>query len=393
LYVTDPSTFDPGRLLDYAEGRSSSADAALIGAWLEGDPHRQALVDTLRRSRAELEARRSAEAEQAWIQAIAPNVFQAIRERDTGSRERLEATAVRSGRVTQHIAARRATGAIRLRNVRWLAKRPMALAATIAVGVIVVVLWKTSRDGDVAASVPALRQAYTTAPGQRISLTLDDRTRVTLAPGTTLGITRTFGRETRMVTLRGEAFFDVPSTAGAPFIIRTGNVTTRVLGTQFSVRRYTMDRSAHVAVISGKVSVTGATRRAMTLTAGAVGAATDSTVSLLSRDGAVQATAWREGMLVFREASARDVVEELSRWYGYTFRCADSVLAGKNVTARFRTNAPSVALDNLKLLLDVELSFDGKIVTLLPRSLDRHKARERRVLRDTFHLSPSEVGR
>jgi len=85
-------------------------------------------------------------------------------------------------------------------------------------------------------------------------VTLPDGTKVTMNEGSELKYHRTFGESTREVTMSGEAFFDVYHDVAHPFIVRTGNVSVRVLGTAFNVRT-TPQQEVRVTVTRGKVQV------------------------------------------------------------------------------------------------------------------------------------------
>src|SRR5690606_22184900 len=58
---------------------------------------------------------------------------------------------------------------------------------------------------------------------------------VILNKNSELGYDDDFGTEIREVRLTGEAFFDVEHDPDHPFIVKTGDVNTRVLGTAFNV--------------------------------------------------------------------------------------------------------------------------------------------------------------
>lgn len=59
----------------------------------------------------------------------------------------------------------------------------------------------------------------------------------------------------REAVLSGEGYFDIVHRQGRPFLVRTGKLVTRVLGTVFNVRAYAGDRSIEVTVEHGKVQV------------------------------------------------------------------------------------------------------------------------------------------
>jgi len=85
---------------------------------------------------------------------------------------------------------------------------------------------------------------------------LPDGTIIWLKPQSQLVYPKTFAKtKFREVTLNGEAFFDVKHDHTHPFIIKTGNVLTKVLGTSFNVKAYNNSERAEVSVITGKVLV------------------------------------------------------------------------------------------------------------------------------------------
>lgn len=84
---------------------------------------------------------------------------------------------------------------------------------------------------------------------------LSDGSTVILNTNSKLEYARTFEGHTRDVYLIGEAYFDIAHRAGQPFLVHTGNITTRVLGTAFDVRAYPSDDSIRITVTQGKVQV------------------------------------------------------------------------------------------------------------------------------------------
>jgi ferric-dicitrate binding protein FerR (iron transport regulator) len=227
----------------------------------------------------------------------------------------------------------------------------VAAAVAACVGLFVIGFARRDRAQD----NQSASRVYATTTGQRATLTLSDGSRVTLAPRTTLRIDPAFGRDTRTVALDGEAIFDVASRRAAPFLVRTGAVTTRVLGTTFAVRHYTNDPRVQVAVVEGKV-VSGGRAGAITLAAGMVGEISDSTTALRA-DSAARYVTWTHGQLMFYRAPATELLAALTRWYGYQFHLADSTIAAQNLTAALDVRSPDAAFATLKLLLDVDITF------------------------------------
>lgn len=83
--------------------------------------------------------------------------------------------------------------------------------------------------------------------------TLPDGTVITLNKNAEVHYRPAFAGATREITLNGEAFFEVAQDAQKPFIIHSGDVTVRILGTSLNVK--TTDHSTEVIVETGKVEV------------------------------------------------------------------------------------------------------------------------------------------
>lgn len=85
-------------------------------------------------------------------------------------------------------------------------------------------------------------------------LCLSDGTRVWLNENSEIGYPVQFAKNERLVTLKGEAFFEVKRDPSRPFIITSGTIKTTVLGTSFNVKAYD-ENKPEVNVRTGKVQV------------------------------------------------------------------------------------------------------------------------------------------
>jgi transmembrane sensor len=84
---------------------------------------------------------------------------------------------------------------------------------------------------------------------------LPDSSRITLSPESSLKILEGFNtKDSRRVSLKGEAFFSISHNPEKPFYVAAGNLMTRVLGTSFKIT-CSADKEVTVTVSTGKVSV------------------------------------------------------------------------------------------------------------------------------------------
>ena len=95
---------------------------------------------------------------------------------------------------------------------------------------------------------------YKNTSTKELKIVLPDGSLVTLQPKTQLAYKQS-DTELREVELVGEAFFDVKRDETRPFLIYSGKMTTKVLGTSFTIKAYPNMKKLEVAVVSGKVTV------------------------------------------------------------------------------------------------------------------------------------------
>jgi len=85
---------------------------------------------------------------------------------------------------------------------------------------------------------------------------LADGSTVVLGPATKIDYPMSFdGLSTREVYLEGQAFFDIRRDSLRPFIVHTGQLQTRVLGTAFNIKAFSNESDITVTVKRGKVQV------------------------------------------------------------------------------------------------------------------------------------------
>jgi len=94
-----------------------------------------------------------------------------------------------------------------------------------------------------------------TRQGEIKAVSLPDGTEVTLNVGSRIKYPTHFSDNERSVELYGEALFNVTGDPERPFIVKTGDMNIKVLGTVFNVKAYDNDLSSSVSVASGKVEV------------------------------------------------------------------------------------------------------------------------------------------
>jgi ferric-dicitrate binding protein FerR (iron transport regulator) len=212
---------------------------------------------------------------------------------------------------------------------------------------------------------------YATQTAEQRTVHLADGTRVVLAPQSQLTVAPDFNATARTVSLLGEAYFDVTRFSGHPFLVQTGRVSTRVLGTTFVIRHYSGDASVQIAVQSGRVMVQGR-GVPFAMSSGKVASVSDSIVMVKALGDSNSYADWTTGRLVFEETPLPVMLTTLGRWYGYEFRLQDSVLVSRNVSAEFKVSDPTEMMLVLKSMLGVTMTLHGNVITLTPQHEIHH---------------------
>jgi transmembrane sensor len=158
--------------------------------------------------------------------------------------------------------------------------------------------------------------------GQQRDIILPDGTRVKLNAGSVVSYPAQFADDLREVTLTGEAFFQVVSMKNTPFIIHTGKVTTKVLGTSFNVRAYPETDDVQVAVVEGTVKVSAEIsslkqKNSVCLTKREMATFEKKRQALtISPYDEAEQIGWKEGVLYLEKSDFANTIIKLERWYG-----------------------------------------------------------------------------
>ena len=91
--------------------------------------------------------------------------------------------------------------------------------------------------------------------GQKADIILADGTKVYINSDSRIVYDNTYNKKTRMVSLEGEAYFEVAKDKEKPFIVKANGINVQALGTSFNIRAHKDDKSVAIILISGKVKV------------------------------------------------------------------------------------------------------------------------------------------
>jgi transmembrane sensor len=282
--------------------------------------------------------------------------------RGLGDEPTLEADLAETRRMAEAEARSQAAAQRRTTVTRvWLG----ALAATV-VAVVGVGYFLTDR---------VERHEYQTAVGEQRTITLSDRSTVTLNTDTSLDVS--LSRKVRRIDLHhGEAFFSVAHDPSRAFEVWAAGGKVRAVGTQFGVE---IDRDeVTVSVLEGAVVVEPTAARTGGQTGGAPKVAANESVRYRS-SGAIgpvaaadvtRINAWREGKLAFEKVPLADAIAEYNRYTTRKVVLSSDEIGRQQVSGTLRIgNAESLEF-MLRESLGLRVVEQGDAVWVMPQTAE-----------------------
>lgn len=151
--------------------------------------------------------------------------------------------------------------------------------------------------------------------GGKSMASLPDQSSVWLHSNTKLTCDIQHKKEERVVTLRGEAYFDVAHDKRKPFIVQTDGVRIVVHGTKFNVEAFPDMENIYVSLLEGSVSLDTENDHRY-LAPGEIATYNKSSRRLsVTKDDVLFAASWTKDQIVFEQRFLQDICRFLRKWY------------------------------------------------------------------------------
>jgi len=156
-------------------------------------------------------------------------------------------------------------------------------------------------------------------------ITAENKTDITLPDGTVVCLNNNskllypdqFEDNNRTVKLEGEAFFEVMHNESAPFLVETGDMVVKVLGTKFDVRSYPDEAFTETILLSGKVEVnlTGNNETVVLSPHQKISIDKQTGKHIIENVDASEYTLWKNDRLVMDNEELGTIFRKIERWY------------------------------------------------------------------------------
>lgn len=180
-------------------------------------------------------------------------------------------------------------------------------------------------------------EEFSTPAGQRAQVKLHDGTVVWLNARTRLRYPNRFVGSERKVELDGEAFFEVTHNEKNPFVVSTGKVDIKVLGTKFNVFAYSKSDEFSTTLIEGAVKLYKPDDESASMMM-----SPDERVELLngelikSQMNNTDFLLWKDGIYAFDDVAFNEILKKLELYYDITIEIKNHKLETYKFSGKFR---------------------------------------------------------
>ncbi|WP_158657079.1 FecR family protein [Maribacter cobaltidurans] len=207
--------------------------------------------------------------------------------------------------------------------------------------------------------------------GKTFKVVLSDGTLVHLNAGSSLKYPVQFQKDkNREVVLIGEGFFEVTKNESSPFIVTSGGVDVRVLGTKFNVTSYPEDKRQNTVLVEGSVRIyeTGSTydvENSTLLSPGYKAEWNPEEKNMqLEKVPTELYTGWINGKLMMKEMVFSNIVKRLQRHYNVNITSEYQELNSRVFTATFEKESIREVLETFKLETPFDYEIEGNHILI-----------------------------
>ncbi len=216
--------------------------------------------------------------------------------------------------------------------------------------------------------------------GEKSQIILSDGTHVWINSGSRFRYPLCFGRDSRDVSLEGEAYFDV-SKGEKTFTVNTHDARIQVLGTAFNVKSYPEDKKTQTTVIRGLVRVMSKEKGAEPVLIGpeqmaiikdepqkALKSGDIQGLSVVDKVNTNAITSWKDQLLIFADETFEDIAIKMERWYNIKVRIEDENLKKQRYTGKFVNNETVYqVLEAIEVTTPIRYSIQEDEITITKR--------------------------
>jgi len=264
-----------------------------------------------------------------------------------------------------------------LYNVQSTGKTVRLIAAVIVLLIIsgIVSFFYLSEQSVTAPVANQVRQVEkSTQRGERLTTKLPDGTTVILNANSSISYPERFSENERKVELDGEGYFKIKDDIHRPFIVKSGLVETKALGTAFNVREDKLSGEVIVSLTDGKVvvksytdnDISPDTQNAHILDVGEeIKFGNEGELVSIEKFECKEAIGWKDGVLLFNGANVDELAEKLENWYDVNLQLINKPDHKWSFTSTYKNESLENVLKGLQFSKNIRYEINGKEVVII----------------------------
>lgn len=201
-----------------------------------------------------------------------------------------------------------------------------------------------------------------------IDMTLTDGSRVWLNAGSSVTYPVLFNGQDRVVSITGEAYFEITHNAAKPFKVTKGNMEITVLGTHFNVNAYDDEGEMKVTLLEGSVKVSTNQRASYSkmLKPGQQAGIKQNNIETFNDVDLESVMSWKNGIFYFNNASIEMIMRQVANWYDVEVEYQGNVRNEYFGGTISRSENISQLIKALELTKTIKINIQGKKLIISP---------------------------
>jgi len=238
-------------------------------------------------------------------------------------------------------------------------------AAVLFIPLLIYTLARSKNEPEGISVAQDVYAEMTVPAGTTSKINLPDGSMVWLNSGSRLRYPTEFRGQAREVHLSGEGYFEVARQETNPFIVHSGDIGVKVLGTKFNVEAYEDQDFIRTTLVVGSVALSrvAAQNQRKELTTLEPGELLyfdkTSKASVLHKDvDTYKYTSWIDGITVFKNDPLNEVFDRLSRRYNVNIEYTESEVSKYSFTATFEDENFDQVLELILLAIPLKYTTE-----------------------------------
>ncbi len=215
------------------------------------------------------------------------------------------------------------------------------------------------------AGLKSKKHSIITPRGGTYNLVLNDGSKVWLNAMSEITYPVVFDNDKRVVTVKGEVFFEITKDVSRPFVVSGNNSTVEVLGTQFNYRSYSDEIQDEITLEEGSIKVLGGENELVIQPGYQAIVSKDQSSVYVEKVNTKLFSSWKEGKMEFHRMTLERLTSNLARWYDVEFKYKDTELKNIQFSGGFeKTESIGFILNLIQETTNVKFTANDKLIII-----------------------------